>query len=140
MGRHFKVKTDHDSLKYFLEQRLSSEEQQKWVTKMLGYEFEIIWKKGKQNVVADALSRRDEDVQALLSTISIIQPHWINEARKEWKNDEEVWALIQKLQQDSSTSNTFSWQNDSLWYKDRLYLYKNSQLKQKILIEFHTSP
>ena len=25
MGRHFKVKTDHDSLKHFLEQRLSSE-------------------------------------------------------------------------------------------------------------------
>jgi hypothetical protein len=29
IGRHFKVKTDHDSLKYFLEQRLSSEEQKK---------------------------------------------------------------------------------------------------------------
>ena len=26
MGRHFKVKIDHDSLKYFLEQRLYSEE------------------------------------------------------------------------------------------------------------------
>ena len=26
MGRHFKVKTDHDSLKYFLEQILSLEE------------------------------------------------------------------------------------------------------------------
>ena len=25
MGRHFKVKNDHDSLKHFLEQRLSSE-------------------------------------------------------------------------------------------------------------------
>jgi hypothetical protein len=62
MGRHFKVKTDHYSLKYFLEQRLSSEEQQKWVTKMLGYDFEIIYKKGKQNVVVDALSRKDEDV------------------------------------------------------------------------------
>jgi hypothetical protein len=37
IGRHFKVKTDHDSLKYFLEQRLSLEEQQKWVTKILGY-------------------------------------------------------------------------------------------------------
>jgi hypothetical protein len=35
IGRHFKVKTDHDSLKYFLEQRLSSEEQQKRVTKIL---------------------------------------------------------------------------------------------------------
>jgi hypothetical protein len=62
--RHFKVKMDHDSLKYFLEQRLSSEEQQKWVTKILGYDFEIVYKKEKQNVVADALSRKDEDVEA----------------------------------------------------------------------------
>ena len=57
--RHFKVKRDHDSLKYFLEQRLSSEEQQKWVTKILDYDFEIIYKKWKHNIVADALSRKD---------------------------------------------------------------------------------
>ena len=140
MGRHFKVKTDHDSLKYFLEQILSSEEQQKWVTKMLGYDFEIIYKRGKQNVVADALSRKDEDVEAFLCAISIIQLDWINKAREEWKNDKEVQGLIRKLQQDSSTSNTFSWKNDSLWYKDLLYLCKNSQLKQNILMELHTSP
>ena len=75
MGRHFKVKTDHDTLKHFLEQILSSEEQQKWVTKMLGYDFEIIYKKGKLNVVADALSRKDEEVKAFLCVISIIQPY-----------------------------------------------------------------
>jgi hypothetical protein len=74
IGRNVKVKTDHDSLKYFLEQRLSSEEQQKWVTKILGYDFEIVYKKGKKNVVADALSRKDEDVEAFLCAISIIQP------------------------------------------------------------------
>ena len=51
-----------------------------------------------------------------------------------------MWAIIRKLQQDSSTSDTFSWKNDSLWYKDRLYLCKNSQLKQKIHMELHTSP
>ena len=83
MGRHFKVKTDHDSLKYFLEPKLSSEEQKKWVTKMLGYDFEIIYKKGKLNVVADELSRKDEEVEALLCAISIIQPDWITEARDE---------------------------------------------------------
>jgi transposase InsO family protein len=140
IGRHFKVKTDHDSLKYFLEQRLSSEEQQKWVTKILGYDFEIVYKKGKQNVVADALSRKDEDVEAFLCAISIIQPDWIIEARDEWKNDEKVWTLIERLQQDSGASDTFTWKNDSLWYKDRLYLCKNSQLKQKVLLELHTSP
>ena len=48
IDKNFKVKRDHDSLKYFLEQILSSEEQQKWVTKMLGYDFEIIYKNGSK--------------------------------------------------------------------------------------------
>jgi hypothetical protein len=97
----------------------------------LGYDFEIIYKKGKQNVVADALSRKDEDVEAFLCGISIIQPDWIIEARDEWKNDEKLWTLIQRLQQDSSASDTFTWKNYSLWYKDHLYLCNNSQLKQR---------
>jgi hypothetical protein len=59
---------------------------------------------------------------------------WIIEARDEWKNDKNVWTLIQRLQQDSNASDTFTWKNDSLWYKDRLYLCKNSQLKQKVLL------
>jgi hypothetical protein len=37
-------KTDHDSLNYFLEKQLSLEEKQKWVTKMIFNEFEIIYK------------------------------------------------------------------------------------------------
>ena len=74
-------------------------------------------KKGKKNVVVDALSRKDEDVESFLSSIYIILSDWINEARDEWKNDEEAWALNQKIQQDCSTSDTFSWKNDSLWYK-----------------------
>ena len=49
-----------------MEQRLSLEEQQKWVTKMLGCDFEIIYKKGKLNVVTDALSRKNEEVEAFI--------------------------------------------------------------------------
>ena len=101
---------------------------------MLGYKFEIIYKKGKLNVVADALSRKDEEVEALLCAIYIIQLDWITEARDECKKDEEVWTLIQNLQQDSSTFDTFIWKNDFLLYKDRLYICKNSQLKQKIIL------
>jgi hypothetical protein len=61
LGKCFQIKTDHQSLKYFLEQHLSSPEKQKWVTKLFGYDCEIIYKKGKDNVVADALSRKYED-------------------------------------------------------------------------------
>ena len=107
---------------------------------MLGYDFEIIYKKGKLNVVANALSRKNEEVEALLCANSIIQPDWITEARDEWKKEKEAWTLIQKMQQDPSKSDTFSWKNVSLWYKDHLYICNNSKLKQNILLELHTSP
>ena len=75
---------------------------------MLGYDFEIIYKKGKKNVVTDALSIKDEDVESLLYAILILQPEWIIEVRDEWKNDEELWTLIHRLQQDPRLSDTFS--------------------------------
>jgi hypothetical protein len=56
LGQCFQIKTDHQSLKYFLEQRLSSLEKQKWASNLFGYDYEIIYNKGKDNVVADALS------------------------------------------------------------------------------------
>ena len=51
----------HQSLKYFLEQHISSLEQQKWVTKLFGCDYEIIYKKGKENVVPDAISKKYEE-------------------------------------------------------------------------------
>ena len=65
--------------------------------------------KREENVVANALSRKDEDVEALLYDISIIQPNWIAEVMAEWKNDEKIWTFIQKMRQDPSASNTFRW-------------------------------
>ena len=54
-------------------------------------------KKGNKNVAVDALSRKDEDVEAFLCAISIFQPGWITKVRDEWKNDEDAWSLIQKF-------------------------------------------
>ena len=65
-------------------------------------------KKGRKMLLQMHSEEKDEDVETLVCAISIIQPDWINEARGEWKNDEEVWALIQKIQQDPSASDTFS--------------------------------
>ena len=56
LGLHFKIKTDHQSLKYFMEECLSSPQHHKWVTKMLGYGYKISYKKGKDNFMEDELS------------------------------------------------------------------------------------
>lgn len=56
LGRHFIIKTDHQSLKYLLEQRLHNDNQFRWLSKLIGFDYEICYKKGKENVVVDILS------------------------------------------------------------------------------------
>jgi hypothetical protein len=76
LGKRFQIKLDHQSLKYFMEQHLFSPEQQKWVTNLFGYDYEIIYKKGKYNVVFDALSIKYEDEGSLFS-LSFIVLDWL---------------------------------------------------------------
>jgi hypothetical protein len=74
LGKHIKIKSDHRSLGYFLEQRISSLKKQKWVTKLFGYDYEIIYK-GKENVVVDSLSIKYEE--GSLFSLSFIVIDWI---------------------------------------------------------------
>ena len=58
VGNKFVVKTDLNSLRHFLTQKDLNERQQKWVSKIQAYDFDIEYVKGKNNIVADALSQR----------------------------------------------------------------------------------
>ena len=44
LGRAFVVKTDQQSLKYLLEQRVGTQAQQHWLAKLLGYAFVVEYK------------------------------------------------------------------------------------------------
>jgi hypothetical protein len=113
LGQHFQINTDHQSLKYFLEQFISSTEQQKWVTKLFGYDYEIIYNKFKENVVANALSRKYEDEGSLFS-LSFIVPYWLRVVRQEWLQDPKSSQLIQQLKSSAPASPGYSWLHDDL--------------------------
>ncbi|XP_026399151.1 uncharacterized protein LOC113295004 [Papaver somniferum] len=91
LGRHFKIYTDHRSLKYFLEQRISSIEQHKWVSKLLGYDYEIIYRSGSSNKAADALSRL---VNPQLLALSAPIFTGVHDIITECHNDPNLRALI----------------------------------------------
>jgi hypothetical protein len=78
LGQPLFVKTDQQSLKFLLEQKVGTLFQQKWITKLLGYDFSVEYKKGVENKVADALSRREGwEEEATLSYLSIPTTDWV---------------------------------------------------------------
>jgi hypothetical protein len=63
-GCCFLVRTDHFSLKFLLDQRLSTVPQHQWINKLFGFDFAVEYCPGRLNTVADALSHRDSDASA----------------------------------------------------------------------------
>lgn len=57
LARKFIIRTDYHPLKCILEQKIATPAQHKWLSKFLGYNHKIVYKKGSKNSVADALSR-----------------------------------------------------------------------------------
>jgi len=134
LGSKFVIRTDHNSLQYLLQQKTLSTEQQKWIEKIATFDMEILHKKGKDNVVADALSRRDEEDKVF--AISVAVPDWLNDIRSEYVKNPETCSIINNLNQYPK----YEWKNDILWYKGRIYLNPNSNFKSKVLQEVHDCP
>lgn len=57
LGRHFKVRTNHVTLKYLMEQKITFPSHHLWLRKLLSLDFEIEYKKGKDNTATDTSSR-----------------------------------------------------------------------------------
>lgn len=58
MGNKFIIKTNHNILCHFLEQKDLNELQQKSVSKVQTYDFDIEYVEGKKNIVANSLSKK----------------------------------------------------------------------------------
>ena len=56
LGRRFIVRIDQQSLRFLLEQQIVALEYQCWMTKLLGYNFEIQYRPGVGSKATDALS------------------------------------------------------------------------------------
>lgn len=139
LGRHFKIYTDHRSLKYFLEQRLSSFDQQKWLSKLLGYDYEIIYRSGSSNRAADALSRVHDD-SGSLHVISSPTFTGIDEISRECHEDSDMRSIIDALQQNAQSKRHYSYEQGILRYKGRIVVVPSSPWCSRLLNDFHSSP
>ncbi|GJR70323.1 hypothetical protein Tco_0016388 [Tanacetum coccineum] len=139
LGHHFLIRTDHYTLKFLLEQRITSTEQQRLFLKLMPYDFSIIHRTGKENRGADALSRRP--YIGTLLTLTVLYCVEVAEIKSGLQTDPYTNDIIQKLLlPDSSSVSDFSFVDQFLFYKLRLVIPNISNLKVRLLQEAHDTP
>lgn len=87
--RPFIIRSDHNSLKYVLSQTDLSEKQQRWVSKLQSFDFEIQYIKGKRNTAVDALSRNPS-----FYSLSSITADWRKIVMAEYTQDEFASGIL----------------------------------------------
>jgi hypothetical protein len=87
------VCTDHFSLKYLLDQHLSTILQHQWASKLLNFDFKVEYKSGKANIIVDVLSRRDTEATGELMGLSRPSFDLFDELCTELATDTELRAL-----------------------------------------------
>ena len=85
MCHWFIVRIDQKSLKYLWDQKINTVALQKWLTKLMGYDSVIEYKRGSGNVVADALSRCAENGE--LIALSQPKPSWLEPIKQEVQSE-----------------------------------------------------
>lgn len=137
LGRKFIVRTDQKSLKFLLEQREINMEYQKWLTKILGFDFDIHYKPGLENKAADGLSRKSAVPE--LFAVSVPVSIQLEEVGSEVGRDEELSKIMEDLSRDLNSHPNYSMVQGRLLRQGKLVLPKTSQLIGVILKEYHDS-
>nr|GEV28113.1 reverse transcriptase [Tanacetum cinerariifolium] len=109
LDRHFKIRTDHFSLKYLLNQKLTTPFKLKWLPKLLGYDYEINYKKGNEN----------------------------GKVKDNWKDDIDAKNLIHSLLDHSYKGNKFNWIDDVLKRKWKVVVGSILELRKELIKYFH---
>ncbi|WVZ81000.1 hypothetical protein U9M48_028428 [Paspalum notatum var. saurae] len=161
LGNTCHICTNHKSLKYILTQPKLNMRQRRWLELIKDYDLEIHYHPGKANVVADALSRRAHcnviearpTVRVLCCEIDevelpteqlaelynlIIEPTIKEQIITAQKQDKGMSFIHEGMDEKKRACFTLDDQ-DVLWFKNRLVVPKDMELRKRILDEAHTS-
>lgn len=139
LGRRFVIRTDQKSLKFIMEQREVGAEYQRWVSKLMGFEFEIHYKPGAANRVADALSRQGSASIEFKALLSSSGPS-LEEVQAQLQGDPYIQQLVADLREGRPHMEGFTVENGLVLYKGRIVIPPKSPLVHKLLTFYHDSP
>lgn len=129
------MRTDHYSLKFLLNQRLSTIPQHTWVSKLFGYAFNVEFNPGKNNTAADALSRRDEEVGAARA-LSSLSFELYDAFRREAESLPDI-IKAKEMIANGTTSAAWTVVDRLVLHKGRVFVPSSSALWPQLLATAH---
>lgn len=133
----FVIRTDQRSLAHLDDKRLTTPWQHKALTKLLGLTYRIVYKKGSENRVADALSRHIHEGTEEFLMVSQCTPVWMTKLVQGYTQDTEATEGLAKLTIASPQGN-YSLHKGVIYYKKRVWIGRNETLQLEILQSLHS--
>ena len=145
-GTKFTVNTDHDTLRHFPTQPKLTRRQARWMELLQEYDFDFKYKRGVDNIVPDALSRRPdyrEPDAVELHNLSVSLSPDVRDQLVQDYNDDPRLGSIYKDCLDGKIANGYSFQNNLLYFTRRgattLAIPRHSSTRLTLLHDAHDS-
>ena len=151
LGNICHIYTNHKSLKYIFNQPELNMRQHRWLERIKDYNLDVHYHPGKANVVADALSQKSHcnALEALLedgfNLLHLVVLHNItvscsleNKIIELQKTDVGMFHIKRKMKEQGTKHFRLD-EKGVLWFKDRLVVPKDCELRNQILDEAHSS-
>jgi len=120
-------------------QVVQTPEQQYYLSKLLGYTYEIVYKPGAANKVDDALSKIDGSSSQMMG-LTVPQCDLISKIQETYSADPKLKQLYQKVLGCPEKHRRFKIVKGIILYHDKIYIPCKSPLIQVLLEEFHATP
>ncbi|GBG80460.1 hypothetical protein CBR_g30923 [Chara braunii] len=140
LGRHFKVYSNHETLRWLKTQAKMTSKLTRWAAEIDQYDFELKPIKGKYNVVADALSRRADYFRAIVHYLDIGKD-LRQKIREAYAQDPIYSDLLKRVKEGPETEPNYHTTEGLLFEKtnvfDRLCIPSSEEVRSLILGECH---
>jgi hypothetical protein len=133
----FTIVTDHKSLLHLADQKLTSDIQHKAFLKLLGFQYNIIYKKGKESSAADALSRQHHAAE--VQAISVSKPRWLEIIVEYYATDPEAKQLLTELSISHENDRGYQLKDGLIRYKGKIWLGSHKEAHEAVMLALHNS-
>lgn len=116
---------------------------QRWISKLMCYDFVIAYKLGRENKAANTLSKTLDEAESLgelAAMVTFPHPYWVDELKLSYKESEDIQQIMQKLSSNVEVPRCYSLQQGILLKKGRIVIVPHSNIMGKVLQYIHVNP